>query len=41
MDNIGYGQINTIDTSVNSVTLDLIDELIINNASLEYFIQNS
>ncbi len=41
MDNIGYGQINTIDMSVNSVTLDLIDELIINNASLEYFIQNS
>jgi parallel beta-helix repeat protein len=41
MDNIGYGQINTIDTSVNSVTLDLIDELIFYNASLEYFIQNS
>lgn len=41
MDNIGYGQINTFDISVNSVTLDLIDELIIYNASLEYFIQNS
>ncbi|NYB26919.1 MAG: hypothetical protein HVN34_06220 [Methanobacteriaceae archaeon] len=39
MDNLGYGQINTFDMSVNSVTLDLIDELIIYNASLEYFIQ--
>jgi hypothetical protein len=41
MDNLGYGQINTFDMSVNSVTLDLIDELIIYNASLEYFIHNS
>jgi len=40
MDNIGYGQINTFDISVNSVMLDLIYDYYYNNASLESFIQN-
>lgn len=37
MDNIGYGQINTIDLSVNSVTLDMIYDYLYNNTSLEAF----
>jgi hypothetical protein len=40
MDNIGYGQINTIDTWVNSVTLDLLNQYLINSTSLECLTQN-
>jgi len=40
MDDIGYGQINTFDMSVNSVMLDLIYDYYYNNASLEAFMQN-